>query len=167
MPMQASASVGGRSFDLHAHVTIDDTTEGVLYALGTENSGMTVFVKNQRLCFDYNAFNDHTLVVADQPLAHGAHTLSVAFRRGDKGSASATLLYDGVVVGAGQIPFMMRVISSVGSRIGADSHSPVSLEYDGPFAFTSPFGKLEILLLAKGEDGALRDAEVREGMARQ
>jgi arylsulfatase A-like enzyme len=167
MPMQASASVGGRSFDLHAHVTADATTNGVLYALGTENSGMAVFVKNARLCFDYNAFNDHTLVVADRDLPHGAVTLSVAFRRGPKGTAAVALLYDGEVVAQATIPFMMRVISSVGSRVGADSHSPVSLEYQGPFPFSSPFTKLEIVLLAKGEDGALRDAEVREGMARQ
>ena len=167
MPSQASAGVGGRSFDLVAHVVADATTEGVLYALGTENSGMTVFVKNQRLYFDYNAFNDHTLVVADRPLPHGPTTLSVAFRRGAGGTASATVLYDGEPVGHGEIPFMMRVISSVGSRVGADSHSPVSLEYDGPFPFTSPFTKLEINLLAKGDSGALREAEAREGMSRQ
>ncbi|MDO9176634.1 MAG: sulfatase-like hydrolase/transferase, partial [Actinomycetota bacterium] len=57
MPGQASASVGGRNFDLTARVTRSAGDEGVLYATGTENSGFSLFVQHDRLVFDYNAFD--------------------------------------------------------------------------------------------------------------
>ncbi len=62
LPGQAAAAIGGRSFDLTATVTRDAGDEGVLFATGTENSGVSVFVQNDRLVVDYNAFDDHTIL---------------------------------------------------------------------------------------------------------
>ena len=60
MPGQASAAIGGRRFDLTARVTRESGDDGVLFATGTENSGISVFVQDDRLVVDYNAFDDHT-----------------------------------------------------------------------------------------------------------
>ena len=49
MPGQASAVVGGRNFDFTARVTRTAGDEGVLYATGTVNSGLSFFVQNERL----------------------------------------------------------------------------------------------------------------------
>ena len=65
MPGQASAAIGGKSFDLTARVTRDPGDEGVIYATGTENSGVSIFIQNDRLVVDYNAFDDHTILESD------------------------------------------------------------------------------------------------------
>lgn len=49
MPAQASASIGGRNFDLTADVTIGTDDAGVLYATGTGNSGLSLFVQDSTL----------------------------------------------------------------------------------------------------------------------
>ena len=40
---------------------------GVLYATGTENSGVSLFVQDDRLVFDYNCFGDHHVVGSERP----------------------------------------------------------------------------------------------------
>jgi len=83
IPAQASAAVGGRSFDLTARVTRAAGDEGVLWATGTENSGISVFVEDDKLVVDYNAFDDHTVVESDVAVPEGASVLTARFRRGD------------------------------------------------------------------------------------
>ncbi len=60
LPGQASAAIAGRASTLTARLTVAPGDEGVLYATGTENSGLSLFVQNDRLVVDYNAFDDHT-----------------------------------------------------------------------------------------------------------
>ena len=57
---------------------------GVLYALGNGNAGLSVFVQDDRLVFDYNAFGDHTVVESDGPCPVGTETASAC------GSAAVT-----------------------------------------------------------------------------
>ena len=45
IPAGASATTGGRWFDLSASVTFAEGDEGVLWSTGTENSGVSVFVQ--------------------------------------------------------------------------------------------------------------------------
>ena len=59
LPAQVGASIGGRSWDLDATIDRPAGAGGVLYATGTGNSGVSVFIQNDRLVFDYNCFGDH------------------------------------------------------------------------------------------------------------
>ena len=43
----------------------------MLFATGTENSGISFFVQDDRLVLDYNSFNDHTVVVSDVEVPEG------------------------------------------------------------------------------------------------
>ncbi len=166
MPMQAGAPIGGRSFDMTAHIECDPGHEGVLYATGTQNSGVSFFVRNDHLVFDYNAFDDHTIVRSDGPIPVGTATVGVQVRRQADRSASVTLTVDGAVVGEGTIPWIMGTISSVGASIGYDSGSPVSLEYEGPFPFDGTLRRLEIQLVSR-RDQVTREAEMRAEISRQ
>src|SRR3954452_14700121 len=58
MPAQVGASIGGRSWDLDATIDRPVGAGGVIYATGTGNSGVSVFVQDDRLVFDYNCFGD-------------------------------------------------------------------------------------------------------------
>ncbi len=166
MPGQAAAAIGGRSFDLSAAVTRDAGDGGVLYATGTENSGIAVFVEGDRLVVDYNSFDDHTVVVSDVEVPQGRSDLTVRFRRHDGMAGSVELVVDGQEAGRADISLFMRMISSVGASVGFDHGSPVSRRYAAPNAFTGILHEVVIQLLSP-RDLATREAEARAEMGRQ
>ena len=81
IPGQAAASISGRSFDITARVSCASDDNGVLFAYGTENSGISFFVLNNRLVIDYNAFDDHSIIESDRTLPNGEVELKAEFRR--------------------------------------------------------------------------------------
>ena len=168
LPAQVSAAIGGRSWDLDATVERAAGEGGVLYALGNGNAGLSLFVQDDRLVFDYNAFGDHTVVESGQPLPVGRCVLGVRFRRAGNG-ATVTVVVDDAPVGGAEIPFAMRVISSVGSSVGYDHGLPVSDRYDGAFPFEGVLHTVEIELVrpSREQDRSVAAAEGRSAMGRQ
>ncbi|CAN5810210.1 arylsulfatase [soil metagenome] len=166
MPAQASAAIGGRSFDLTARVTRAPGDDGVLWSTGTENSGIAVFVQGDRLVVDYNAFDDHSVVESAVVVPDGGSVLTAKFRRAEGRAGSIELEVDGVAAGRIEVPLLMRVISSVGSSIGFDHGSAVSPRYPAPFAFGGTLHEVVIQLVAK-DDATAADAEARAQMSRQ
>jgi arylsulfatase len=136
MPGQAGAAIGGRSIDLTARVTMVEGDAGVLFATGTQNAGMSVFVQDGRLVLDYNAFGDHTVLVSDVPVGAGDHELVVRLRRHDGMRGSASVEVDGVPAGRAELRLFMRMMSSIGPSVGYDHGSPVSAQYESPNPFT-------------------------------
>ncbi|OWY60988.1 hypothetical protein B7486_66225, partial [cyanobacterium TDX16] len=132
--------------DLLATVDRPAGAGGVLYAVGNENSGLTVFVKDDRLAFDYNAFGDHQLVRSEIEVPVGASVLGVRFRRTRGAPSTATLVVDDVEVGTTEIPLVLGMISSVGASVGHDRGSAVSPEYDAPFPFEGTLHRVDIQL---------------------
>jgi arylsulfatase A-like enzyme len=168
LPAQVGAQIGGRSWDLSASVDRPAGAGGVLYATGNENSGLSLFVDGDRLVFDYNCFGDHHIVESDVEVPSGPSVLGVRFRRTGKGG-EATLLVDGGESGTVEIPFVMRMISSVGSSVGFDHGSPVSQRYDHEYPFEGTLERVDIELLSvrKTEAGELAATDERTTMARQ
>jgi len=164
MPGQASAALGGRSFDLAARVTAAAHDEGVLFATGTENSGFALFVQDGRLVFDYNAFGEHVVIESTSAIPVGASTLTLRLRRlGRHGTASLDV--DGQTSGDAELPLFMGMMSSIGPSIGYDHGSAVSPRYDAPYPFTGNLHHIEIQLLERAPDAA--DATARAEMSRQ
>ena len=166
MPGQASAAIGGRSFDLTATVTRESGQDGVLFATGTQNSGISVFVQNDRLVIDYNAFDDHTILESEVEVPVGESTLVARVRRGDGMAGSMSLEVDGQPAGSAELSLFMRMMSSVGPSVGYDHGSPVSNRYEAPFPFA---GKLHevVIQLRSPRDLAAQAAEAAAGMSRQ
>ncbi len=168
IPVQVAASIGGRSWNLDATIDRPAGAGGVIYATGNENSGLTVFVKDDHLVFHYNSFGDHTIVQSDRPVPVGESVVGVRFRRGDDGG-EATVVIDGDVCGSVTIRYVMRMISSVGASVGHDRGSPVSGHYSGSFPFEGELREVIIDLQAprRAEDGELAATDARGSMARQ
>ncbi len=166
MPGQASAAIGGRSFDLTATVTRRVGEDGVLFATGTQNSGVSVFVQGDRLVVDYNVFDEHTVLESTVEVPPGESTLVVSVRRGDGRSGSVSLEVNGRPAGSIELPLFMRMMSSVGPSIGYDHGSPVSKLYEAPFPFAGTLHDVVIQLLSKRELDALAVEAVAE-MSRQ
>jgi arylsulfatase A-like enzyme len=168
LPAQASAAIGGRSWDMVATVDRAAGEGGVLYALGNGNAGLSLFVQGDRLVFDYNAFGDHTVVESEVVVPVGEARIGVRFRREGNG-AVATLVIDDAECGSAAIPFAMRVVSSVGSSVGRDHGRPVSDRYDGEFPFEGTLRALDIDLISVGraQERQVAAAQERSDMGRQ
>jgi arylsulfatase len=165
IPSHVSASPGGRGFHLTARLTRAPGDEGVIYATGTENSGLSAFVQGDRLVFDYNAFDDHTVVESEVEVPVGDSVVEVRLRRTSRRTGNVEVVVDGAVCGSADLPFMMSMISSIGASIGEDHGSAVSGRYEAPFPFTGTLHDVEIQLGAITADDA--ETTARTEMARQ
>lgn len=169
IPVQASPPPGGRAWELTATVTRVAGDEGVLYATGNENSGLTVFVQDARLVVDYNAFGDHTIVESDLEVPVGTSTLSVELRRGERPGGTVRLAVDGRPCGEAELGLMMGMVSSVGASVGFDHCSAVSDRYRAPFTFTGELHDVEIVVGRRPDSASDTEAEAtaRAEMSRQ
>lgn len=145
IPGQASAAIGGRSFDLIAEISRAENDEGVLFATGTENSGISIFVQNDHFVVDYNAFDDHSVVTSAGTVPLGDSTLLAEFRRFGK-NGTIKIYVNGELSGSVEVPLYMRMISSVGASVGYDHGSAVSPLYQSPFPFLGELHQVEIKL---------------------
>jgi len=167
LPGQVAPALAGRSWDLLATIDRAVGEGGVLYASGTENSGLSCFVQDEHLVFDYNCFGDHGVAVSDRPVPVGASVVGVEFRRVGRG-AQATVVIDGVACGSVDLPFAMLMMSSIGPSVGFDHGSPVSDRYADAFPFAGTLHRVDIQLLSKhDEEAAAAAAEQRSAMSRQ
>jgi arylsulfatase len=166
MPAQASAAIGGRDCDITASIDRSAGQEGVLFATGTQNSGISVFVQDDRLVLDYNAFDDHTVVQSESEVPVGSATLGVRLRRGEGMAGRAELMIDGDPSGGADLALYMRMISSVGSSIGYDHGSAVSTRYAAPFPFSGTLREV-VVQLSPGRFPEAATAEARAEMGRQ
>jgi arylsulfatase len=165
IPSQVGAAIGGRSWDLQAAIHRPLGAGGVLYATGTENSGLSLYVQDDYLVFDYNCFGDHQIVRSEVPVPIGATVVGIRFRRNGR-SGTATLLVDGAACGTVDVPLVLGILSSIGPSIGLDHGSAVSDAYQAPFAFEGTLERLDIQLLSQaGSD--VDAAHERSSMSRQ
>ncbi|MDE3044815.1 MAG: arylsulfatase [Acidobacteriota bacterium] len=164
VPPQAAAGLGGRSWNLEARVERAAGQGGVILASGNENAGLSLFILDDRLVFDYNVFGEHLLLTSTEPVPEGDVVLGVSFQRTDR-AAEVTLLVNGAASGSLHLPFVMRIISSTGMSIGRDHGSPVSTLYHDEFAFQGQLRRVDIQLVSVDHDR--NESAAREGMARQ
>jgi len=171
MPAQVGAQIGGRSWDLDAQIVRARGENGVLYATGTANSGVSVFVQDEKLVLDYNEFGVHRVVESDRDVPAGASIVGVRFRRtggpGEK-TGRATLVIDGQECGTVDVPFVMNIISSIGPSVAHDHGSPVSDRYPDAFPFAGTLVQVDIQLLTQAQaDAAATASDERASMGRQ
>ncbi|MGA8726432.1 MAG: arylsulfatase [Acidimicrobiales bacterium] len=169
LPAQVAPALGSRGWDMTATIERTAGDSGVLFASGTENSGLSLFVQDDHLVLDYNCFGDHQIVVSERGCPVGPSKLAARFRRKGRGG-EITLVIDGATSGSMGLPFAMTIMSSVGASVGFDDGSAVSERYRGPFPFEGRFLRLDVELLPPGGagdgDGHSRSEE-RSAMSRQ
>ena len=138
----------------------------MLYATGTENSGVSIFVQNNKLVVDYNAFDDHLIVESDVDVPVGPSELGVHVRRTGGKTGTISLSVDGAANEPAELPLFMTMMSSVGPSVGYDHGSAVSQRYVGPFPFDGTLRDVVVQLLSRNEVEAQR-AEAAIEMSRQ
>jgi arylsulfatase len=169
VPAQASPRIGGGYWDLDATITRPAGAGGVLFAIGNQNSGLSLFILGDRLMFDYNCFGQHHVAESGIDVPTGESVVGVRFRRTGTGG-EATLVIDGEQCGEVLIPFVMYMVSSIGASVGYDGGSPVSDRYRAPFPFEGTVARLDIQILSASDTTASQQAaevEARSAMSRQ
>ena len=161
----AAPAPGGRGFALDARVSRAATDEGVIWAAGTASAGVSMFVQEDRLVVDYNAFGDHTVLESGTEVPAGDATLSMRLKRTSRTTGTLEIGIDGAECGRCDLPVFMGIISSVGTSIGRDHGSAVSDRYVGPFPFSGTLHEVEIQLAPRTRRDNINTA--RAEMARQ
>jgi len=165
MPGQAAAPLGGRHVELTARITHAAGDEGVLYATGNQNSGVSFFIQNNRLVIDYNAFGSHTIVESNIDIPVGDCNALLVMRRSEGRKGTVEIALDGFNVGTVEVPLYMGMMSSIGPSVGFDHGSSVSTRYESPYHYTGVLHEVVIQASQRSKDAAA--AAARSEMSRQ
>jgi arylsulfatase len=148
MPEVCAPALGNRNNLVTIEADIPANAHGVLYALGAFSGGLAAYVKDGKLCYEYNLFEiQRTRILSPQNLPVGKVKIEVettyAVQRA-AGPLNVTMKVNGAVVARGQVPMSAPLFFTANDclDIGTDLGSPVSLDYfyRAPFAFN---GRIE------------------------
>lgn len=151
MPESAAPKLGKVSSLVTMDLDAPANANGVLYALAGFSGGLTCYVKDGVLSYEFNLFEvQRTKIRSKEKLPAGKAKIEVETKLVDKigGPMDVTLRVNGEVVGQGRVPAAMSLhfTSNATFDIGTDLDSPVSLDYydEAPFAFNGKIGRTKI-----------------------
>jgi arylsulfatase len=148
MPEFAAPALGNKENLVTIDVDIPANANGVLYALGAFSGGLSLYVKDGMLSYEYNLFEiTRTQIKAKDKLPTGKVKIEVETKYAVKkpaGPLDVTLKVNGTEVAKGTVPVSAPLLFTGNDclDIGTDLGSPVSVDYydKAPFAFN---GKIE------------------------
>lgn len=154
MPESAAPKLGKVDSLVSMEIDVPDQANGVLYALAGFSGGVTCYVKDGYLNYEFNLFEiTRTKIQSKEKLPTGKVKIEVESRLVEKigGPMDITLSLNGAEVAKGRVPAAMSLhfTSNATFDIGRDQDSPVSLDYydDAPFAFNGTIGTTKITYL--------------------
>ena len=173
LPGEIAPAIGMGSWSLEADIERDGLGDGVIFARGSVMGGLSLYIKDNRLRFDYNAFTNVTQLAAEMELPDGRCAIGMSMD-GEAPSAPGhvTLRLNGERVAEGDIPFLVRggFGGRGGADVGSDRKSPVTDSYEPPFEFDGTIHTLEVQVTPYPKSGAAYEAAknaFREMMAQQ
>ncbi len=156
MPESAAPKLGKVDSLVSMELDVPAEANGVLYALAGFSGGITCYVKDGILCYEFNLFEvARTKIRSKGRLPAGKVRVEVESKLVAKigGPMDVTLRVNGEVVAEGRVPAAMSLhfTSNACFDIGSDLESPVSLDYfeEAPFAFNGTIGTTKITYTKK------------------
>ena len=153
MPEFTAPGLGRESTKIVVDVEIKEKASGVLYAVGGAGGGLTLYLDEGHLVYEYNMMIiERYLARSTEPLRAGRHRIEVVTKIEGPGKAgTATLTVDGKQVGVAQlkrtVPAAFTATESF--DVGIDLGSPVSRDYADrrPFALDGRIDTVKVDLL--------------------
>jgi len=152
MPEFCAPALGNKPNVVTIEAEIPANASGVLYKLGANSGGLTLWAEDGVLCYEYNLFIvQRTQIRATKKLPVGKVTIEVdtAYvvpRPG--GPLKVTLKANGENIGEGQIPISAPLLFTANDclDIGQALGSPVSLDYrkKAPFKFNGKIDQVHV-----------------------
>jgi arylsulfatase len=125
--------------------------EGVIVCCGGVGGGYTVFLKDGKLHWEHNYYNEvRYRVSSTDALPPGKHVISVEVKADQQGKmgtgGTATLRLGEKNIGEGRFDKQVPVYFTTNETfdIGCDTCSPVSDQYESPFPFTGTIARVAI-----------------------
>jgi len=152
MPEFAAPALGNRENVVAIDAQIPGDATGVLYALGGFSGGLSLYVEDGVLSYEYNLFEIvRTQIKAKGRLPEGKVRIEVVTRYVEKkaaGPLEVTLKVDGKAVAKGRVPVSAPLGFTANDclDIGTDLGSPVSLDYfdRAPFPFNGAIQEVRV-----------------------
>ncbi len=148
MPEGTAPKLGNTANIVKMEVTIPADANGVLYALGAFSGGLTCYLKDGTLCYEYNLFEiERTQIKTKERLAAGKAIIEVETKMLGTRPASPAQIFirvNGTEVATGKVPMTAPLLFTANDCLdfGSDLGSPVSLDYFdlAPFRFNGTIG---------------------------
>lgn len=143
MPEFAAPKLGKFDNDIRMEVDVPENGEGVLYALGSFSGGLSLYMKDGKLNYEYNLFEiERTRFTSEGKIPAGPAVIEVSSRLVEakaKSPMNITIKVNGKKVAGGQVPMTAPLTFTANDclDVGSDLGSPVSLDYfnEAPFRF--------------------------------
>ena len=142
MPEFTAPGLGRESTRVTIDAELGENASGVLYALGGASGGLTLYMDEGELVYEYNMMViERYIARSKEKLAAGKHRIEVATTIAKPGAPAAVVLkVDGAEVARATVKRTVPAAFTASETfdVGIDLGSPVSLDYFDrrPFAFT-------------------------------
>ncbi|MBD5785618.1 arylsulfatase [Cellulosimicrobium terreum] len=158
VPEFCAPALGNRPNVVTMTVDVPEHAEGVLYKLGGAGGGLTCFLLDGVLTYEYNLFLiQRTVLRSDGPIAPGEHTIEIEttyVETRPAGPLHVVLRVDGEEFASGTVPVSAPLLFSANDclDIGRAYGGAVSRAYADrmPFAFTGRIDDVRIAYLVPG-----------------
>jgi arylsulfatase len=152
MPEFCAPALGNKPNVVTIDAQIPANANGVLYKLGANSGGLTCFVEDGVLCYEYNLFIiQRTKIRAKKKLPIGKVTIEIETAYvvpKPAGPLNITMKVNGEVVATGQVPISAPLLFTANDclDIGIALGSPVSLDYYDkvPFKFNGTIERVHV-----------------------
>ena len=152
MPESAAPKLGKFDSDVRIEAEIPENANGVLYALGSFAGGLSLFMVDGYLVYEYNLFEiERTSMRSKSPIPAGEAVIEVRSRLKENRPISPldiVVTVNDQEVMSGTVPRTAPLLFTANDclDIGFDWGSPVSTEYfdKAPFAFEGTLGTTTI-----------------------
>jgi arylsulfatase A-like enzyme len=145
---KSSAPVKNRAHTIETQLQRDGSEEGVLVAVGGMTGGFTMFVKDNRLVYDYNFLDGVHYIMQSEPLPPGTVDVKFNFIKTQEFGGTGELYVNGEKVGETDMPQMHISTYSLAETfdVGRDTGTQVSKSYTDPFPYDGALDRVVIMV---------------------
>jgi len=144
VPEMAGPFIKSNNYLVNAYITADETTEGVIYAVGDRMGGQVLFIKDGKLRYSYSTLGLYWQDFEGVPIPQGELKITLKHTMKEpvlNGPSTVELLINDKKVGEMDIRATVNVGYSAHETfdVGRDEGMPVNREYEekGKFLFTT------------------------------
>jgi len=143
---KSSAPVKNRAHAIETQLKRNGNEEGVIVAVGGMTGGFTLFVKDNRLVYDYNFLDGVHYILQSEPLPPGTVDVKFSFIKTQEFGGTGELYVNGIKVGETDMPQMHISTYSLAETfdVGRDTGTQVSKSYTDPFPYNGPLDRVVI-----------------------
>jgi len=141
---KSSAPVKNRAHTIETRLDLKGNEEGVIVACGGMTGGYTMFIKDNRLYYDYNFLDGVHYILKSPPLPKGKTDLKFNFIRTKPFGGEGELYINGKKVDKAEMPQMHIATYSLAETfdVGRDTGTQVSDLYNGIFKFNAKLDRV-------------------------